>query len=114
MMKMRKSERRGAAGKRRRRAGEALVETLVTVLIVGLSSVLFLTMVGASTRVFNAAEEEYKEVYEKITSADMRKNVVTGKGKIVVEGSSSVEVGVTWYGETWYGDKDYVLSYEAG
>ncbi len=121
MTDMETGGRRGAAGNRRRKAGETLTETLITVLIVGLSSVLFLTMVGASGRIFRRAEEMYETMYKEITAADEQDEALSpaesdGIGKIVVSGSSDVPVEVNWYryedgdgdGEN---DKDYVLSY---
>jgi len=110
---MRKSERRGVVGSRRRRAGETLTETVMAILIIGLASVLFLTMVGVSGRIFHRAEEEYKKVYELITSADTRKDPAAEADKMIVEGTKSVEVEVEWYGKAREDGTDYVLSYEA-
>ncbi len=110
MMDMEKSGRRRAAGKRRR-AGETLTETLIATLIIGLSSVLFLTMVGASGRIFRKAEDEYEKVYDKITAADAQEGVspIDGSVTVTVEGAYSPDpVNVEWYGET-----NYVFSYKA-
>ncbi len=99
----------------RGKAGETLTETLVAMLIIGLSSVLFLTMIGASGRIFRKTEGKYDELYGKIAAADGRSasDVISDGsstiGKIIVKGSSSVNIGVDWYGGT-----DYVLSYEVG
>jgi len=102
--------RHGAAGNKRSKAGETLTETLITVLIVGLSSVLFLTMIGASGRIFRRAETEYDKIYEKIAEADVQSTMLSGSiGDIIVKGEESVHVSVDWYGNT-----DYVLSYKAG
>jgi len=111
MTDMEKGEERGAVRNRRRRAGETLTETLITILIVGLSSALFLTMVGASGRIFRKAETEYEKIYGKITEADVQSTPFSESesdsiGKIVVKGSSEISVKVNWYG-----NKDYVLSY---
>ncbi len=107
-----KRGRRGGTGKKRGKAGETLTETLVAMLIIGLSSVLFLTMVGAAGRISRNAEKAYKELYGIISAADNKKDAgkvpdTTVIGEITVEGVSSVEVDVDWYGST-----DYVLSYK--
>lgn len=105
-----KRGRRGGAGKKRSKAGETLTETLVTMLIVGLSSVLFLTMVGAAGRIFRKAETDYDRLYGEITLADNKKpaDVLSSDniGKIVI-GEENKKLDVNWYGS-----KDYVLSYE--
>jgi len=94
--------------KERGRAGETLTETLVTILIIGLTSVLFLTMVGASGRIFRKTEQKYGELYEKIADADVRRTPLSASeiGTISVDGEN-VPV-------QWYGDREYVLSYEVG
>ncbi len=110
MTNMKKSGRRPAA--ERRKSGETLTETLIAMLIIGLSSVLFLTMVGASGRIFRTAKEQYKTVYDKIAEADTRDTECSNNdamGEVKVVGSSSVTVNVKWYGDT-----DYVFSYEVG
>jgi len=121
MMDMGKRERRGGAGNRRGRAGETLTETLIAMLMIGLASVLFLTMVGASGRIFRRSEAEYDEIYEKIAAADVQggADVLTEDdgtlvtGTVTVTGTApggtsvSTDVKVTWYGQT-----DYVLSYK--
>jgi len=100
----------GAVKKRRGSAGETLTETLVTMLIVGLSSVLFLTMIGASGRIFRKAEADYKVVYGDITAADVQSVEYTGSvGTITVKGPVGplpTEISVKWYGST-----DNILSY---
>lgn len=100
---------RGSRGK----AGETLTETLVSMLIIGLASVLFITMVGASGRIFRGAEKKYKEIYGKITAAEVQQDVLTnseniGKISIGTDPAKTVKVKVNWYGDT-----DYVLSYKA-
>ncbi len=108
MMDMEKGGRRRAAGKRSK-AGETLTETLIAMLIIGLSSVFFLTMVGASGRIFRKSEAEYAEAYEKIAAADVQGSGGSGGGSIKVKGpASETDVPVTWYGEA-----DYVVSYKA-
>lgn len=110
---MEKRAGRGAEKNRRSKAGETLAETLIAMLMIGLSSVLFLTMTGAAGRIFRKAEAEYQEIYAEIAAADVRDDgvfITNGKdsiGKITVKGSSSTEITVKWYGDT-----DYVLSYE--
>jgi len=106
---MGKKVRRGAVRTRRGKAGETLTETLVTMLIVGLSSVLFLTMVGASGKIFRMSETKYKELYEKIAAADVQDSgEISSLGSITVQGSSSsATIAVDWYGGT-----DYVVSYK--
>ncbi len=112
-----KRKRRGAVRNRRGKAGETLTETLTAMLIIGLSSVLFLTMVGASGRIFQKAKKGYDVFYEKITEADNQVNELPAGGvpgeKIIVEegllDGSKVEVDVD---VKWYGNKDYVLSYK--
>lgn len=110
MMNMEKRERRAAVRDRRHRAGETLTETLVAMLIVGLSSVLFLTMTGAAGRIYRRAEQEYDVIYEKIARAEGQdsspSNASIGDGEISVTGSSDT-IKVEWYGST-----DYVLSYK--
>jgi len=98
---------------RRSKAGETLTETLIAMLIVGLSSVLFLTMIGASGRIFRMAEKKYEEIYEVIAEADVQGtpltgDAVSGLGEITIQGTSNATLGVDWYG-----DKEYVLSYKA-
>ncbi len=103
-----KRKKRGAAGNGRGKAGETLTETLVTMLIVGLSSVLFLTMTGAAGRIFRRAEQEYGEIYDIISKADVQAPSATDSfGTITVKGGANVQVDVDWYG-----DKDCVLSYK--
>jgi len=108
---MEKRERRRAVRNRRSKAGETLTETLVSMLIVGLSSVLFFTMVGAAGRISRKAEEKYKELYVIISKADNKKLPTADNsdsiGEIIVDGAEDVEVDVDWYGST-----DYVLSYK--
>jgi len=104
-------KRRGPVRNRRNKAGETLTETLVAMLIVGLSSVLFLTMVAASGRIFRRAEEEYKKIYGIISEADVQDpENETITDMITVKGDSSTRVTVA---VKWYGDPDYVLSYKA-
>lgn len=93
---------------RRGKAGETLTETLIAMLIIGLSSVLFITMIGASGRIFRKAETQYEEVYSTIAAADGQKTPLSESGKITVTGSGSpAEFDVKWYG-----DASYVLSYK--
>ncbi len=112
-MDMDKSKMRRAVRSRRGRAGETLAETLVAMLIIGLSSVLFVTMVGAAGRIFQTAKTGYKTICDNVTAAEKQEgDGVTSIGKITVAGteegsSSSVEVDVKWYGE-----EDSVLSYK--
>jgi len=107
-MDMEKRERRGTVRNRRGKAGETLTETLVAMLIIGLSSVLFLTMVGAAGRIFRKAEKDYEKIYGKISEADAQTTSAGDIGEIVVnDGSGEVKVTVNWYG-----NKDYVLSYK--
>jgi len=116
-MCMGKRARRGAAKNRRSEAGETLVESLAAILMIGLSSLLFLTMFMASSKIFRQAEARYETVYEDIAAADVKTNpladgdsigkiTVTGKG---TAGASDETVGVD---VDWYGNKDYVLSYK--
>ncbi len=111
---MKKIEKRGAIRDRRSKAGETLTETLIAMLIVGLSSVLFLTMTGAAGRISRKAETEYDNLYEKIISADAQTSVnALPNGKITVSvsnGSATTQVSVS---VDWYGSEDYVLSYKA-
>jgi len=97
---------------RRYKAGETLTETLIAMLIIGLSSVLFLTMVGTSGRIFRKSETAYKDMYDDIAAADLQEAPFlvadsNSIGTITVKGSSSTPVEVNWYGK-----KDYVLSYK--
>jgi len=112
-MDMERRKRRGAPGNRRSKAGETLSETLVAMLIIGLSSVLFLTMIGASGRIFRKAEKKYEEIYDKISAADLQEGTPLDNsasiGKITIKGQDSIEFEVGWYG-----DPDYVLSYKVG
>jgi len=113
-MDMGKGERRGAAVHGRNKAGETLAETLVTMLIVGLSSVLFATMVGAASRIFQGAKTKYGEVYQEIAAAEGQTgdSLVTGMDSIViVVGSESGAVPKSVEVE-WYGSQDYVMSYK--
>jgi len=109
MTDMKRRERGPAVENRRRKAGETLTETLVALLMIGLSSVLFMTMTGASGRIFRKAEKAYEEIYEEISKADLQKGSPSDDdiGTITVQGSASVTVDVDWYGST-----DYVLSYK--
>ncbi len=106
-----RKERRGAAGKGRGKAGETMVETLVTMLIIGLSAVLFLTMVGAAGKIFRKAEKGYNELYGKIAEADVQEGALPdggGVGTITVKGEGALSTDnftVDWYGN------DYVRSY---
>lgn len=101
---------------RRSKAGETLTETLVAMLIVGLSSVLFLTMVLTSARIFQRAKDEYENIYNGISIAEAQgspegqgsplgNNGVPGE--ITVDGVEDITVRVNWYGS-----KDCVLSYK--
>ncbi len=100
----------------RGKAGETLTETLIAMLIIGLSSVLFLTMIGASGRIFRKTEEKYDELYEKIAAADGQSpsdKITNGDSTI---GSITIKKSPTGAGTNipvvWYGSTDYVLSYE--
>jgi len=109
--------RRGPVRNRRNKAGETLAETLVAMLIIGLSSVLFLTTVLASTRIFQMARDGYRESYELISSAEKMGTALSGNdlGEITVTGmgSTGVTVDVNWYGSDGDdGDENYVLSYK--
>ncbi len=113
--------RKERVSKRRAKSGETITEALVAMLIIGLSSVLFLTMVATSGGIYRRAEEGYKEQYEKISAVDTKNaaiednenKAVVENGTITVTGdgasSASAEVNVKWYG-----DKDNILSYEVG
>ncbi len=97
-------------------AGETLTETLIAMLIIGLSSVLFLTVIGASGRIFRKTETKYGELYEKIAAADGQSpidKILDGDSTI---GSITIKNSPTDAGTNipvdWYGDTDYVLSYE--
>ncbi len=97
---------------RRAKAGETLTETLVAMLVIGLASVLFLTMVGASGRIFRTSEDGYKKFYDKITTADVQSPPADPAGPphgtmTVKGGAAETVVNVDWYGET-----DYVWSYK--
>jgi len=102
-----RKERRGGNG--RGKAGETIVETLVAVLMIGLSAALFLTMVGAAGKIFRRAEDGYDELYEKISEADVQETAYPGGGgTITVRGEGSLipdTFTVDWYGN------DYVRSY---
>ncbi len=108
--------RRGAVRTGRGKAGETLTETLIAMLIIGLSSVLFLTMIGASGRIFRKTEEKYDDLYDIIAAADVRRpsaEITNGDstiGSITIK-KSPIDTG-TNIPVDWYGDKDYVLSYE--
>lgn len=107
-MSMEKGEKHAVVRNRRSRAGETLAETLVAMLIIGLSSVLFMTMTGASGRIFQSARNKYRAVYEDVAVAEEKKDPpLDDIGKITVKGVGSVSVDVNWYG-----NKDYVLSYK--
>lgn len=113
------NERHCAASHKRSRAGETLTETLIAMLIIGLSSVLFLTMVGTSGRIFRRARTAYNDAYDKTTAVAMEASsssegapgdlgTITVAGEADADGSkSSVDVKVKWYGS-----KDYVLAYK--
>jgi len=107
---MGKNARRGAARNRRGKAGETLTETLITILIIGLSSVLFLTMIGASGKIYRKADKEYKVIYTKVGETDQVH--ASGGGDIrtmnvTTNGSATIKVNVSFYG-----DSDYFLSYQ--
>ncbi len=118
-MDMEKSKIRCAVGNRRGKAGETLAETLVAMLIIGLSSVLFATMVGAASRIFETAKTGYEEICTDVTVAETMQEsskLTDGLGKITVAGidsagaSSSVDVEVNWYRNQE--KEDSVLSYK--
>ncbi len=116
-MDMEKRERRGAIRNRRGKAGETLAETLAGMLIIGLSSVLFVTMTGAAGGIFQTAEEKYGKVDEIISKAEAQEqdlaerppvsDNITIESKGTGGGSDTVNIDVDWYGST-----DYVLSYK--
>ncbi len=116
VMDMGKGERHGAAVHGRSKAGETLAETLVTMLIVGLSSALFVTMVGAAGRIFQGAKTKYGEIYDKITVAEEQDNssiIASSSGKITVGRTDDASTGaVSFTAVDWYGDTDYVISYK--
>jgi len=104
-----RSQRRGAVKNGRVKAGETLTETLITMLIIGLSSVLFLTMTGAAGRIFRRAETQYDEIYDEISKAYVQSEVLTDSNSIGEITVGAVAVDVNWCGST-----DYVLSYKVG
>lgn len=112
-MERKKRERRRAVRNRRDKAGETLTETLVAMLIIGLSSVLFLTMVGASGRISRNAEKDYKRLYEIISAADNKTTPLSDSiGEITVKGIGAPATEEKTVIVNWYGSTDYVLSYE--
>lgn len=126
MMEQQKNKLCRAAKIRRNRRGETLTETLIAMLIIVLSSVLFLTMVGASGRIFRNTEKVYgrtgneaESVYFKIAAADTGSTPTSsGLGNITVQGtapgSTPTPVTVDWYGDKFdeHEDEYYVLSYK--
>ncbi len=114
MMDVDKSKTCRSVRNRRGKAGETLAETLVAMLIIGLSSVLFATMVGAASRIFEKAKTGYDTICADVTAAEMQEEndkLTESIGQITVIGTDSATVTVTWY-RNKDGDTDSVLSYK--
>ena len=92
--------------KLRSRKGETLTETLVALLIVGLSSVVLASMIGAASRMGTQAAERDKAMYEEVAAAEAR----TGDSE---DGSVTVTVGDTnqTIDVKYYGGEDGLHSY---
>ena len=88
--------------KRRSNAGETLVETLAAVLIVGISTTLFLTFVMTSSNMNQAAKEKDDAVYAQLSAAETASG--EAKPQTIQFGADSVDVKV-------YGDENGLLSY---
>lgn len=85
--------------KLRSRKGETLTETLVALLIVGLSSVVLASMIGAASRMGIQAAERDEELREEISAAETR----TGSGQsgdvtVKIDGTD-INFPVSYYGE---------------
>lgn len=84
--------------KLRSRKGETLTETLVALLIVGLSSVVLASMIGAASRMGTQALERDKNLYEEITATETRpESGQSGSVMVKIDGTNE-NFNVTYYG----------------
>ena len=88
-------------------SGETLVETLVAILIVTLSSLLFLQMTMASVKISGEAKEMDTEYQTALSAAEEQKTALS-TGTITV---GEREYAVTYYGT---GETGALASYSAG
>ena len=93
--------------KLRETSGETLVETLVAILIVTLSSLLFLHMTMASVKISGEAKMMDSQYQTALSAAEEQKTKVSA-GTITVGGR---DYSVTYYGT---GESDALASYSTG
>lgn len=90
------------------RRGETLVETLAAILIVALSSALFLAMVSAGVRISHAGDGQMQELDRQLTVAEKAAPEDGARGQVTFRwetgGETKVEV-------TCYGDEGNLRSY---
>ena len=86
------------------RRGETLIETMAALLVIGLASAVFLTMVLSSSRINERAAIRDGHFYEDLTQAEATTGDVPAVGSVTV-GEDSVTVDV--YG----GEKGDLHSY---
>lgn len=85
------------------RRGETLTETLVAVLVVGLSSAVLAAMIGAASRLNAVAIQKDETLYAAVIAAETGQDAAAETGKVqVTVGSDTVTFGSVSY----YTDKD--------
>ena len=105
--------------KLKNRLGETLVETLVSLLIVSLSMLMFSGMIAATARITTKGRTWNADVNQEDTSLEKRNDETDKTGTITISSESAegevsqsiCEANVKFY-VTNYGGKD-VISYEA-
>lgn len=97
-----------AAQKLTSRRGETLVETLAAILIIALSSALFLAMVSAGARISHAGDGQIQKLDGQLSTAERAADTDGSGGQVIFRwetgGETKVEV-------TCYGDEGNLRSY---
>lgn len=85
------------------RRGETLVETLAAILVVGLSSALFLTLITTGVRLSATGDAKMQQLNEALSIAEEADqdggHAVTGQVVLTQAGQSDQTIDVTYYGD---------------
>lgn len=92
--------------------GETLIEALVSVLIVALSSVILATMVAVSSDITEKAKANTDELYIKISDVTRKTDAPT-EGKITITGTGAqASIIPEEFVVNYYGEENELTAYE--